>query len=80
MAESRVFETQPVTVHPLSRRSISLDSLLSLIWWDHTDLNCGPTNYAYYYNFRYQFPVCSLDYTLPLQPSCLVSTPSIYFK
>ena len=45
MAESRVLETQPVTVHPLSRRSISLDSLLSLIWWDHTDLNCGPTNY-----------------------------------
>ena len=32
MAESRAIETQPVTAHPLSRWSTSLDGLLSLIW------------------------------------------------
>ena len=28
----------------------------------HKDLNLEPIRYAYYYNFRYLFLVCSLDY------------------
>jgi hypothetical protein len=47
-------------------------------WWAPAESNRAPTNYAYHYNFRCLFPVCGLDYTLPLRLYRLVSTPSYF--
>ncbi len=33
------------------------------VWWARRDLNPGPKDYAYHYDFRRPFQVCGLDYT-----------------
>ena len=41
-----------------TRRGVGL-----LVWWARRDLNPGPKDYAYHYDFRRPFQVCGLDYT-----------------